>query len=154
MREIGCAITAWVLLHWMRFSLIVLGFERTMRRATARRAPARQPFSTGSDVELVQRVARSIERAKRWQLRLTADDCLPVALVGVSMLRRLGAQADLALGMTRYPFAAHAWVVVGGLAIDFPRDKYSRFYGVNMGTGAQYVPGCPAGGLGGLQSPP
>jgi hypothetical protein len=53
-----------------------------------------------------------------------------VSLAGVCLLRRGGVSARLGLGVTRYPFSAHAWVVVGDHVIDFPPNKYQAYYAV------------------------
>jgi hypothetical protein len=126
-------ITAWVILHWMTTSLAVRGFERTLRVARTSR-PAGRGVSRGVDA-LVQRTAESVERAKRWHVRKNTEDCLPVALASMYLLRRRGIEADLVLGVKRYPFDAHAWVVVGERVVDFPADKYKQFVGVNMTSG-------------------
>lgn len=134
MRDIVAAVVAWTLLHCMSLSLAVLGFQRTLQ-LTRRLAPEVER-EAADDVlvhdALVQRVVRAIGRAKRWHLRMTAEDCLPVALTGMCMLRRLGAQADLVLGVRTFPFHAHAWVEAERQVIDFPPNKYKHFSGVNM----------------------
>lgn len=134
-------IIAWVLLHCMSVSLAILGFERTIR-LTLHHARAGRCVPAEMHDELADRVARAVKHAKRWHMRLTTEDCLPVALTGMCMLRRLGVEADLVLGVRRYPFAAHAWVVAAERVIDFPPNEYKRFYAVNMSTGAQSAPRC------------
>lgn len=129
--DIVTVFVAWVLLHGMSASLALVGFDRTLQ-LTRRIAPDPERTGAGGDVALVRRVSRAIGRAKRWHLRMTPDDCLPVALAGVCMLRRLGVPADLVLGVQTFPFDAHAWVEAGRHIIDFPSDRYTRFSGVKM----------------------
>jgi hypothetical protein len=130
MRDRILALAAWAVMNGMSVSLAIFGFERTARFALER--ASKRPLSDDTAEESVDRIAQAIGRAKRWHMRMTADDCLPVALTGVWMLRRRRVQADLVLGVTRFPFAAHAWVAAGDRIIDFPANKHTHFIGVNM----------------------
>lgn len=48
--------------------------------------------------------------------------CLEQSLVLYAMLRRAGAPATLRIGARPVPFAAHAWVEIGGVPVNEPAD--------------------------------
>jgi hypothetical protein len=138
-RRCGQACAAWLCLHGMSILLAVCGFDRTYRLATgsvARRVRHGRAAGDGAPpalADVVAKVTRALVDAKRWHLRMTEDDCLPVALTGMWLLRWRGLEGHLVLGVKRYPFGAHAWVQVHECVIDFPPDMHKQFVGINMG---------------------
>jgi len=98
-----------------------LGIRLSGPRALMRRLGRAESYADGGSREpAVWRRARPIARCvDRVADRLPwRPACLPRALATRTMLRRRGIPCELHLGiMGTRPLAAHAWVTVGGLAI-------------------------------------
>ena len=70
-------------------------------------------------------IITAVHRAAQWTVRWSPGraTCLPVALAGVTILRRLGVPAVLSIGVASRPlFEAHAWVEVNGRAVLDPEE--------------------------------
>lgn len=118
---------AWLVLHLIDALLRRRGFMRVFTWATRRsRIPRTEEATSTSSV------LRSLAFARRWHLYRTTNDCLPVALTAFYLLRRAGNQPRLVLGVTKYPFSAHAWVRVDDRVVDFPSDKHLSFTPIEL----------------------
>jgi hypothetical protein len=58
----------------------------------------------------------------RWAFTQGRHDCLSRSLTLTAALRRRGVDAEVCLGVRKFPFLAHAWVEVAGMAISEPQD--------------------------------
>lgn len=70
------------------------------------------------------RRAIPLRRAQIWLRRWFhqgRDDCWPRSLVLARALRRAGIDAQVCVGVRKFPFLAHAWVEVGGTAVNDAR---------------------------------
>jgi hypothetical protein len=66
---------------------------------------------------------------RRWVLQ-GRSDCWPRSLVLVRALRGRGVDARLCLGVRKFPFLAHAWVELGGVAIGEPPELLARLVSI------------------------
>jgi hypothetical protein len=108
--------TPWVGMCVMRLTIISLslrlfGLERTWRMAHGINSvkPARLP------ADRVRQICRTVVLAASlcpWPSR-----CLDQSLVLLWLLRRAGADAQLRFGVLQFPFYAHAWIEVDGVAV-------------------------------------
>ena len=73
--------------------------------------------------DVVDRTLDAVRTATRyyWRRRL---DCLPRAMTVYLLLKRRGIAATLHIGVKRYPFAAHAWVVHDGHVLGHPANSW------------------------------
>lgn len=107
-----------LLLPLIDLSLRLLGFQRSWGWI-ARFAPASVAnFADPADIMTAQRtaqIARSVGTRSPWRA-----SCLRQALAVWLILRRRGLDAQLKIGVIRRqaPFMAHAWVDLGGVALD------------------------------------
>lgn len=63
----------------------------------------------------IEQAERSFATAERFfLLRQAPDDCLPRSIALYRFLRSAGIAANHHIGVTRFPFRAHAWVVAEG----------------------------------------
>lgn len=60
-------------------------------------------------------------------LTSTRDFCLPCSMMLTKFLRRRGFAAQLAIGVSGRPFAAHSWVQIDDMVINDTVDNISRF---------------------------
>ena len=70
-------------------------------------------------------VCRSIKRAMTYSLMPL--QCLRQSAATVCLLRTRGIGASLVIGITRFPFTAHAWAEVEGRIVDGP-PQLREFY--------------------------
>ncbi len=87
--------------------------------ALARRLGARTPARTWPE-DWTGTVGRRVAFAAAFYPRRAL--CLEQSLALYVMLRRAGAPATLRIGARPVPFAAHAWVEIGGQAVNEPQD--------------------------------
>ena len=73
------------------------------------------PLVTRRQIYRARLIRRAISRAAA--LSPFRADCLPQALVGAVLCRRLGVSCAVHLGVTAAPIAAHAWLCAGPVAI-------------------------------------
>jgi hypothetical protein len=94
------------------------GFEHTYGRYARMAAPA----ADGDTAELLARAERAFLIAENFfVMRSAPRDCLPRSLALYRFLRSVGVPAEHRIGVTRYPFEAHAWVRSGDrLVLDSP----------------------------------
>jgi hypothetical protein len=99
----------WSLLCTVRL-LASHGFDHTYRRYA--RLPV--PAANGDVAELLARAERAFLVAENFFVMKSAPkDCLPRSLALFRFLRSIGVPAEHRIGVTRYPFEAHAWVQCG-----------------------------------------
>ena len=60
-------------------------------------------------------------------LTSTRDFCLPYSIMLTKFLRRRGFAAQLVIGVSGRPFAAHSWVQIDDMVINDTIDNISRF---------------------------
>ena len=107
-----------LLLPLIDLSLRLLGFQRTWAWL-ARFAPASAPnVADPASIGFAERaayIARAVSARSPWR-----TSCLRQALALWLLLRRRGLDAQLKIGVIRRqaPFMAHAWVELGGVALD------------------------------------
>lgn len=87
--------------------------------ALARRLGSRIPTAPWSG-DWTEAVGRRVAFAAAFYPRRAL--CLEQSLALYVMLRRAGAPATLRIGARPVPFAAHAWVEIGGQAVNEPQD--------------------------------
>lgn len=99
---------------WIRWTFRTRGLSHTLRRLQ------------NVSIESVER-ANFDERIRLtissyvWLRRSVAQgrqDCLLRSLTLAAALRRMGVDADVCFGVQKLPFVAHAWVEVGGVAMN------------------------------------
>jgi len=96
--------------------------------ARLRRVVQRWPVATRSADDLtVQRVCDAVNHACIWYPKRVL--CLQRSAVTSCLLRSYGVPVQMVLGAQKFPFKAHAWVEVGGRAVNEKRDVRS-IYGV------------------------
>ncbi len=107
----------WSLLCTVRL-LAGRGFDYTYGRYA--RTPA--PVAGGETAGLLARAERAFLVAENFFVMKSAPrDCLPRSLALYRFLRSVGIPAEHRIGVTRYPFEAHAWVQSGDrLVLDSP----------------------------------
>lgn len=90
-----------------------------------------KPAANGSDLEdRLERAERAFERAENlFLIRTAPKDCLPRSLALYRFLLSVGISANHFIGVTRYPFAAHAWVEHQGSVL-FDEPDNVRVYAV------------------------
>jgi transglutaminase superfamily protein len=110
-----------VTLLFARLALKTLGFRRTVRfaRWRGRRAGRRTPRSTPLAA------ARSVAIAGAFFPGRAV--CLEQSIALFLVLRRLGHEASLRIGVQPYPFLAHAWVEHDGQAVLEDEETVARF---------------------------
>jgi hypothetical protein len=110
-----------VLLLFTRLSLKTLGFRRTVRlvRWRGARLGVRAPRSTPA------RAARAVAIAGAFFPGRAV--CLEQSLALYLLLKRLGHEATLRIGVQPYPFLAHAWVEHGGVPVLEDEETVARF---------------------------
>ena len=109
------ALDAFYCRVWFGWTLRFRGFHAAYNRAKS--------YATAGGAETVSAVRSlafeaamaAFHRADRFVIsRRGLDDCLPRSLALFVHLRRRGLAVRHVIGVTRYPFAAHAWVEHGG----------------------------------------
>lgn len=73
--------------------------------------------------------AREVAAAFEWSSRFvrTHDRCLPRSIAVAQRLARLDIVADLVIGVSLYPFAAHSWVQCGSALVNDRLDGVRHF---------------------------
>lgn len=89
----------------------IVGFRRTLKIA---RRLARRPNLTMSRDQAEQVLQRIVSATAFYPGR---SQCLEQSIVGYVLLRRRGFDAQLKLGVQPYPFFAHAWIELDGVAL-------------------------------------
>jgi hypothetical protein len=79
---------------------------------------------TGND-KSIERVCETVNHACIWYPKRAL--CLQRAFVTTWLLRKQGINASMVLGAQRLPFKAHAWVEVGGKAINERSDVQTTY---------------------------
>ena len=113
-------VSSFLLLAATDLALRTLGFSRTV--AIARRLGHSR---AAGDSELVSEVCRRVAVAA--VLYPGRARCLEQSMALYVLLRRRGIAADLRLGVQPYPFNAHAWVELNGVALNEEPEIISQF---------------------------
>lgn len=107
-----------VLLATVDMALRTIGFARVNRVALGIAA-------TDTRTEDVGAVMRQVIRATAMYPGRAL--CLEQSVAAMFLLRRRGVDARVRLGVQHYPFAAHAWVEIDGVAVTETEEVVSRF---------------------------
>ena len=99
---------------WSRRRMERVGICRTLREVQEIRAPLERMSPEELPLERMVHAYRSLRRLASQG----KDDCLPRSLSLTVALRRLGIDAELCFGVQKFPFLAHAWVEVAGVAVN------------------------------------
>lgn len=103
-----------IVLVAIKLVLALVGFSRSLRWVeSVSRAPLAQP---PAGVKRVEQAERTVALAAA--LYPGRALCLEQSLTLHAILRRGGVASQLRLGAQRHPFAAHAWVEVGGVPVN------------------------------------
>lgn len=111
----GTVLVYLLLLATVKGALAAVGYARTRRalERLARRGDSSASGERGSvDVALVAREAEAVAKAAAFYPGRAL--CLEQSLALYLRLRRAAVPASFHLGVQPHPFAAHAWVSVGG----------------------------------------
>lgn len=106
-------------------------------RVAGVRAIARASLTTSRGVRIDEgraaAIARAVHRAAR--LSIVRPSCLTRAAVIGRLLSREGLDARLTIGVSRDPFAAHAWLEHGGLMLagESPARTYAPLCCIDAG---------------------
>jgi hypothetical protein len=95
---------------WVRWGLPRRGLPSLLHELQALPAGAGDEATLYSFVRAWQLLRRPYHQGQ--------PDCLPRSLVLAHALRSAGLDAQVCFGAQRFPFLAHAWVEVGGCALD------------------------------------
>jgi hypothetical protein len=107
----------------VKICLVVLGFPRTMR--LIERLVAGCGASVEPGPEWIERVARGVVTAAVFCPGRV--ECLEQSMALYYLLRRHGVAADLRFGVRTMPFAAHAWVMHGGVPVNEELEQLRQF---------------------------
>lgn len=107
-RENLAASGAWISLLLVDLLMRSVGFDRFHRLVRTWPTCGRQ----SGDSDAVQRTCAAVDRAATYYFRRAW--CLQRSATTVLLLRLRGIAAELVIGARKLPFAAHAWVEVGG----------------------------------------
>lgn len=77
------------------------------------------------DDELVDQIAHAVNLACVWYPKQVL--CLQRASVTTCLMRNHGIPAEMVLGAQKTPFAAHAWVEVGGCAVNERSNVQAKY---------------------------
>jgi hypothetical protein len=105
--SVGSCLARLTFVHAM---LVVIGFNATLNVLTRRHSPATQ-LST----EWLRRFSSNASQAA--MLYPFGAKCLAQSLCLLSLLRSAGAAGNLQIGVSVFPFSAHAWVELEGKAL-------------------------------------
>jgi len=100
---------------WLRW----YGAAGSLKRMQARKSRS-LPAITLPDVVATFMPIRSL-------LRLGPESCLPQSLTLALVLREHGVLPDICFGVQRFPFCAHAWVEVEGMALTDSAEQLARY---------------------------
>lgn len=92
-----------------------------VQRIGVSRRPKQPAFEAtlGSTVKAYHRIRRAFAAGRR--------DCLPRSIALATALRWQGLDAMVLFGVTKYPFAAHAWVQLEDMAVNDPLSTVAPF---------------------------
>ena len=123
-KPMGLART-FLLVTLVDLSLRGLGYARVIRWA---KKLVRLNRSASSDIDLES----AIRGTQQTILTATAlypgrSQCLEQAVVGFVLLRRIGLDVRVRLGVQPYPFRAHAWLELNGRPLTETPEAISQF---------------------------
>jgi len=88
--------------------------------------PPERSITAEEGTRLIRDVQRGLRLARVFDYR-TRPDCLPRALASFVVLQRGGLRATLRIGARKFPFAAHAWVIVNDIAVSDPEAEWMKY---------------------------
>lgn len=135
-RLLGAALSlanrrAWALLFAARLAVALFGWAATVRAWEARHPQPAQPREDAAALDAIDRDVRELAARS-----LLHHECKERGLACLAMARASGIAADLVIGLTYTPLAAHVWVECGARIIsDLP--EHCRPYEVVMRYGGR-----------------
>jgi hypothetical protein len=102
---------------------MLLGFPRALR--LIERLVGGNASSTEASAEWIDAVARGVVAAAVFCPGRV--ECLEQSMALYFLLRRHGVAAELRFGMRTMPFAAHAWVMHGGVPVNEELEQLQQF---------------------------
>jgi hypothetical protein len=107
----------------VRLSLRHRSLQRALISTDVRKAGMGPPPADAPEV------ARAVAMAFDWSARLlrSHDQCLPRSIAVTRRLAACGVKADLVIGVSLFPFAAHSWVQLGSLVVNDRVDGVRHF---------------------------
>lgn len=114
----------WIRITVIRFLLISLGWHRTvalLRFLSDRKNGYLQP-ETMEHLDMLDKGVKSAASHHLWRIK-----CKERSLVTWYFLRRLGLRPQLQVGVSLYPFEAHAWVDCCGKVIGDSDERSQQF---------------------------
>jgi hypothetical protein len=116
-------VTSFAALAATDLALRFLGFARSV--GIARRLAQRKRTAPTNTASLVPAVCRRVAMAGVFYPGRAR--CLEQSLALYVLLRRRGVPANLKLGVQPYPFNAHAWVELDGVALNERPETIQQF---------------------------
>jgi hypothetical protein len=116
-RDGALAVEAAAFLALARLAVIALPFRLLAPRLGLRRGETPASVTLHPAARRVGWAVGAVARRTPWR-----SECLEQAMAAKAMLRIRGIESTLYLGVTREPFAAHAWLRVGDLHVTGGRD--------------------------------
>ncbi|HUP90244.1 MAG TPA: lasso peptide biosynthesis B2 protein [Longimicrobiales bacterium] len=118
MKKAPSFLRSLMLLCVVDVALRTIGFARVNRVAA-------RIGATGTRTDDVAAVMRQVIRATAMYPGRSL--CLEQSVAAMFLLRRRGVDARVRLGVQHYPFAAHAWVEIDGVAVTETEEVVNRF---------------------------
>ena len=114
---------------------IIILFVILKFRGIRRYAKYFDPPSFSSDFDSDETVLKSVKRAIDLAVRFMVfnSDCVYQSLAFTIMLRRRTIPAVVCMGVSSYPFTAHAWVEVNGVVVTNDEKLVSGLYPLKKG---------------------
>ena len=107
----------------VKIALVALGFARVMRLIEW--GVAGRDDSVEPGAEWIEAVARGVVTAAVFCPGRV--ECLEQSMALYLLLRRAGVAAELRFGVRTMPFAAHAWVMHRGVAVNEAVEQLAQF---------------------------
>lgn len=121
LRERAMAVGAFFALVFVDGVMKVAGFHRFYRMLRAWPVLGRP----SEDPDAVRHICKAVDRASTYYFKRAW--CLQRSATAVCLLRLRGFAAQLAIGVLKIPFAAHAWAELDGQVVNDHPEVQKRF---------------------------
>lgn len=109
-------IQTYMFLLIVRMGLLLFGFGKVYRFIAGVK-PRNREILRNAD-ERINKVCYTVKAASRYQF--VQSQCLEQSFVLYYLLKREGVNVNLCIGVSKWPFASHAWVEIQGEIINTP----------------------------------